>query len=181
MVFSVNQKGEIFICGKSIDESSFGFILLALYNINSYHFDAWTTKPAMTKECNHASSPFFGLTNKATWPKSLMSGAKINCHVCLWICSLPVSVVTARIGHQWLCIIFTLLDHPLMTGLSIFQIDPSTFLFQVLIRISLQNLLTQLERVPYLPSLKVTPCGTKFLWVLQFFQWSAKISSLKSK
>ena len=34
MVFYVNQKGEIFVRGKSIDESSFGFSLLALY-INS--------------------------------------------------------------------------------------------------------------------------------------------------
>ena len=72
----------------------------------------------------------FGLTNKATCRDSLMSSAKINCHACLWIHSLPVSVVTAKIRHRWLCIIFTLLDHPLMTGLSIFQIDPSTFYFK---------------------------------------------------
>ena len=98
----------------------------------------------------------FGLTNKAMWPKSLMSGAKINCHVCLWICSLPVSAVTARIRCWWLCIIFTLLDDP-------FHLPnrPIHILFQVLIRISLQNLLIQLERAPYLPSLKVIPCGMK--------------------
>ena len=36
MVFSVNQKGEIFTCGKSVDESSFGFSRLALY-IDSDH------------------------------------------------------------------------------------------------------------------------------------------------
>ena len=35
----------------------------------------------------------FGLTNKATWPKLLTSGAKINCQACLWTRSLPVSVV----------------------------------------------------------------------------------------
>ena len=33
----------------------------------------------------------FGLTNKATWPKVLTSGAKINCQARLWILSLPVS------------------------------------------------------------------------------------------
>ena len=32
----------------------------------------------------------FGLTNKATWPKSLTSGAKINRPACLRIRSLPV-------------------------------------------------------------------------------------------
>ena len=129
MVFSVNRNGEIFVCGKSIDESSFGFSLLALYNINSYHSDAHTTKPAMKKNVT-TQVHLFGLTNKATWPNWLMFDAKINCHVCLWICSLPVSVVTARIRHRWLCIIFTLLVHPLMTGLSIFQIDLSTFYFK---------------------------------------------------
>ena len=72
----------------------------------------------------------FGLTNKSTWPDWFDSGAKINCDACLWIRSLPVSVVTARIRHWWLCIIFTLLDQPLMTGLSIFQTDPSTFYFK---------------------------------------------------
>ena len=50
--------------------------------------------------------------------------------MCLWICRLPVLVVTARIRNWWLCIIFTLLVHPLMTGLSIFQIDPCTFYFK---------------------------------------------------
>ena len=77
----------------------------------------------------------FGVTNKATWPKSLMFGAKIKTAktvmwLYLWICRLPVLVVTARIRNWWLCVIFTLLVHPLMTGLSIFQIDPSAFYFK---------------------------------------------------
>ena len=36
---------------------------------------------------------FFDLTNKATWSKSLTFDAAINCHSCLWIRGLPVSVV----------------------------------------------------------------------------------------
>ena len=48
MMFSVNQKGEIFHRGKSADESSFGYSLLALY-INSDHADARITKPAIRK------------------------------------------------------------------------------------------------------------------------------------
>ena len=67
---SVNQKWEIFVRRKSIDESSFGCSLLALY-INSDNSDVRSTKLAKRKECEHASSPFFCLTNKATWSKSL--------------------------------------------------------------------------------------------------------------
>ena len=52
MVFSVNQKKEIFVRGKSVDESSFGFGLLALHK-NYDHSDTSTTKPAMRKECDH--------------------------------------------------------------------------------------------------------------------------------
>ena len=48
MMFSVNQKGEIFHRGKSADESSFGYSLLALY-INSDHADARITKPPIRK------------------------------------------------------------------------------------------------------------------------------------
>lgn len=58
MVLFVNQKGEIFVRGKSIDESSFGFSILALYK-NSDNSDARATKPAMKKECDHVRSPFW--------------------------------------------------------------------------------------------------------------------------
>ena len=40
----------------------------------------------------------FGSTNKATWPKSLKSSAKVSCHGSLWIRSQPVSVVTVCPG-----------------------------------------------------------------------------------
>ena len=93
-MFSVNQNGDIFVFGKSMDKSSFDYNLLALYMyINSGHSDARTTKPAMRKECDHMSSRF-GLTNKSTWPKSLTFGAKISCHTYHWICGLPFSVVS---------------------------------------------------------------------------------------
>ena len=80
------------ITGKSfIDESSFGYSLLAPYK-NSDHFDKRTTKPVMRKNVT-TWVHLFGLTNKATWLKSLTSGAKINRPACLRIRSLPVSVV----------------------------------------------------------------------------------------
>ena len=50
-MFSVSQKGEIFVRGKSIDKSSFGFSIPAPYK-NSDHSDARATKPAMKKECD---------------------------------------------------------------------------------------------------------------------------------
>ena len=58
MVLSVNQKDEIFVRRKSIYESSYGYSLLALY-INSDHSDAQTTKPALRKECDPVSLPFW--------------------------------------------------------------------------------------------------------------------------
>ena len=58
IVFSISQKGEIFVRGKSIDESSFGFSILALYK-NSDYSDARATKPAMEKNCDHVRSPFW--------------------------------------------------------------------------------------------------------------------------
>ena len=57
-MFSVSQKGEIFVRGKSIDKSSFGFSILAPYK-NSDHSDARATKPAMKKGCDHVRSPFW--------------------------------------------------------------------------------------------------------------------------
>ena len=76
MVFSVNQKDEIFVRRKSIYESSYGFSLLALY-INSDHSDAQTTKPALRKEC--VSSLFwFDKQSHVTKVVSLLR--QINCH-----------------------------------------------------------------------------------------------------
>ena len=43
-------------------------------------------------ECGHVHSAA-DLTNKATWSKLLAFCIKINCHSCLWICSVPISVV----------------------------------------------------------------------------------------
>ena len=85
----------------------------------------------MKKKCDHTSSPFW--CDKQSHVTEVVNvwcqnQNCQNCHVCL--CHLPVLVVTARIRNWWLCIIFTLLVHPLMTGLSIFQIDPSTFYFK---------------------------------------------------
>ena len=54
---SVSQKGEIFVRGKSINESSYDFSILALYK-NSDHSDARATRPAMKKKCDHVRSPF---------------------------------------------------------------------------------------------------------------------------
>ena len=121
----------------------------------------------------------FGLTNKSTWPDSLTSGAKINCDACLWIGSLPVSVVTARIRHWWLCIIFTLLDQPLMTGLFIFQTDPSTFYFKFWLgsvcKICGHNWKEHLNYQVW----KWYHVAQNFCEVLRFFQQSAKIRSCK--
>lgn len=66
----------------------------ALYRyINSDHSDEQTTKSAIRKECNHhVWVHLFGLTNKSTWPKSLTSGTKINCH------GLLVSVLKKVLG-----------------------------------------------------------------------------------
>jgi len=84
----------------------------ALYRyINSAdHSDEQTTKSAIRKECDHhVWVHLFGLTNKATWPKSLTSGTKINCNAYFLIRGLPVSIVW-RISR---CLLFCLLQNTL--------------------------------------------------------------------
>ena len=94
MVVCVHQKREIFVRGKSVDESSFGYNLLAQY------------KKLWSLRCASTWVHLLGSTNKATW-----SGAIINCHDCLWTCSLPVSVVHFWLYygfHLGLCLLFLL-------------------------------------------------------------------------
>ena len=117
-VFAVNSKRRTLIRGKSIHESFRGRILASIiaeckrklsievFGASTKMVDSETpkceqeavpAKSARRKECDHVRSLLFDLTNKATWPKSLMFGATIYCHSCLWIRGLPVSVVTQKI------------------------------------------------------------------------------------
>ena len=79
-------------CSRKVNQwKFFCFSLLALY-ITCDYSHARTTKLAMRK-CVTTWVHLFGLVNKATWPKSPTSGAKINCHAYLWIRGLIVSIV----------------------------------------------------------------------------------------
>ena len=126
MVFFVNQKEKLsFVERQSIDESSFGYSLLAPYK-NSDHFDARTTNPVMRKNVT-TWVHLFGLTNKATWRKSLTSGAKINRRTCLQIRSLPVSVLKGtrkyeRVNMQKVVVAVFLYQFPAVPSLPLLNL-----------------------------------------------------------
>ena len=72
--------------------SSIDFIAKENFSIligREHHYSTW---PIFGLP-NDQELPFFGLTNKATWPVLLTSGAKISCNAYLWIHGLPVAVV----------------------------------------------------------------------------------------
>ena len=127
MTYSVNSKKRTLIRGKSIHESLRGSILdsfiaeckrklsveakylglprkwltLKLRSANNKLY--WRSQQGERNVTTCVQ--LFDLTNKATWPKSLTFGATINCHSCLWIRGLPVSVVRiflSRVTLLWI-------------------------------------------------------------------------------
>ena len=96
-MFSVNQNGRIFLYGKSINKSSFGFSILALYK-NSDHSDERKTKQAMRKECDHVSSPFW--FDKQSHVTSVVNVWHQNQPSCLSLNSQSSSISTKKVQFK---------------------------------------------------------------------------------